>query len=105
MIEDLHWADQSSIELMESLFRLAETHRIVFINLFRRGYRETGDRLAESLRQSAGNRRWLYVEMVLEPLDEKMSEALISNMLNVGELPTGLRRSYCGKNRGQSFLY
>ena len=56
VIDDLHWADISSVELMESLFRLAETHKIVFINIFRPGYKETGDRLAQTpQRQSPGS--------------------------------------------------
>jgi class 3 adenylate cyclase len=48
--EDLHWADTSSIELMESLFRLAETQKIVFINVFRPGYKETGDRIVGTIK-------------------------------------------------------
>jgi len=83
VIDDLHWADTSSVELIESLSRLAEAHRIVFINLFRPGHRETGDFLAESLRDRQVN---YYFEIVLEPLTEKMSEALIGNMLNLREL-------------------
>ena len=35
LIEDLHWADTSSIELLEFLFRLATTHRVLFVNAFR----------------------------------------------------------------------
>jgi len=46
VMEDLHWADTSSIELMESLFRLAETQQILFINVFRTGYIETCERIA-----------------------------------------------------------
>jgi class 3 adenylate cyclase/tetratricopeptide (TPR) repeat protein len=83
VIEDLHWADTSSIELMESLFRLAETNKILFINLFRPGYKETGDRLAESLKDRHVN---YYFEIVLKPLPERMSEALISSMLNISKL-------------------
>ncbi|RPJ02755.1 MAG: hypothetical protein EHM36_12025, partial [Deltaproteobacteria bacterium] len=49
--EDLHWADTSSIELLESLFRLAETRRILFINVFRPGYQETGDRIAKGVKE------------------------------------------------------
>jgi class 3 adenylate cyclase len=49
VIEDLHWADTSSIELLESLFRLAENHRILFINVFRPGFSETGDRIVETI--------------------------------------------------------
>jgi class 3 adenylate cyclase/tetratricopeptide (TPR) repeat protein len=81
--EDLHWADTSSIELMESLFRLAGTHRILFVNVFRPGHKETGDRIVETLKEKLPV---YHVEIVLEPLDEKMSEALITNMLNISAL-------------------
>jgi len=83
VLEDLHWADLSSIELGESLFRLAETHRILFINVFRPGYRETGDRIVETVKEKLSVS---LVEIVLEPLNEKMSEALITNMLNINAL-------------------
>jgi hypothetical protein len=42
VVEDLHWADMSTITMLESLFRLAEDHPIVFINVFRPRYTETG---------------------------------------------------------------
>ena len=45
-IEDLHWADTSSIELLSALFRLAQNHRILFLNFFRPNYEETGDRVS-----------------------------------------------------------
>ncbi|MCK4782509.1 MAG: AAA family ATPase, partial [Desulfobacteraceae bacterium] len=80
VIEDLHWVDTSSLELMVSLFRLAETQKILFINVFRPGYTETGERIVEALKE------WLpvyYVEIELEPLDERTSEELITKMLNV----------------------
>jgi len=81
--EDLHWADTSSIELMESLFRLAETRGILFVNVFRPGNKETGDRIVETVKERLPV---YYVEIVLEALDERMSEALITNMLNIGGL-------------------
>jgi class 3 adenylate cyclase/tetratricopeptide (TPR) repeat protein len=83
VIEDLHWADASSIELLESLFRLAETERILFINVFRPGFNETGERIVETITKKLSV---YYVEIVIDPLDEKVSETLISNMLNIGEL-------------------
>ncbi len=101
VIEDLHWADTSSVELMESLFRLAETHKILFINLFRPGYKETGDRLAESLKDRHVN---YYVEMVLEPLPEKMSEALISSMLNISKLQHAFVTSIVERTGGNPFF-
>jgi tetratricopeptide (TPR) repeat protein len=83
VIEDLHWADTSSIDLMESLFLLAETRRILFVNVFRPGHKETGDRIVEKIRERIPV---YYVEIVVEPLDERMSEALIGNMLNISGL-------------------
>jgi class 3 adenylate cyclase len=85
VIEDLHWADTSSIELMESLFRLAETQRILFINLFRPGFPETGERILKTLEERLPV---YHLEMVLEPLDERMSEALIQNMLSICQTPS-----------------
>jgi len=84
--EDLHWADTSSIELMESLFRLAETQKIVFVNVFRPGHKETGDRIVETLIERYAP---FYVEIDLQPLDESMSETLIDNMLHI----KGLKRA------------
>jgi len=81
VLEDLQWADTSSIELMESLFRLAATNRIVFINVFRSGYRETGDRIIEAIKKLPVH----YVEIALLPLDESKSDALIANLLNISK--------------------
>jgi hypothetical protein len=49
--EDIHWADTSSIELMESLFPLVKSQRILFVNVFRSGYRETGERIIKSIEE------------------------------------------------------
>ncbi|NIR14487.1 MAG: AAA family ATPase, partial [Desulfobacterales bacterium] len=51
VMEDLHWADTSSLELLVSLFRLVETQNIVFINVLRPGYEETGDRIVETIKE------------------------------------------------------
>ena len=80
VMEDLHWADTSSLDLLESLFRLAETQKILFLNLFRPGFPETGDRIRKTLQERLPV---YHLEMVLEPLDERMSEALIGNMLAI----------------------
>ncbi|MBU4373036.1 MAG: AAA family ATPase, partial [Euryarchaeota archaeon] len=87
VVEDLHWADTSTIDLMESLFRLVETRRILFVNVFRPGHKETGDWIVEKTRERLPA---YYVEIVVEPLDERMSEALIDNMLNISGLHQAL---------------
>jgi len=80
VIEDIHWSDTSSIELTVALFRLVETQRIVFINVFRPGYKETGDQIVEAIKERVPNS---YVEIYLQPLNERMSETLINNMLQI----------------------
>jgi len=80
VVEDLHWADTSSINLMESLFPLAETQRIIFLNLFRPNHKETGDKIVETIKEKLPA---YYVEIVLQPLDKKKGETLINNMLKM----------------------
>jgi len=80
VMEDIHWSDTSSIELTVALFRLVETQRIVFINVFRPGYKETGDQIVEAIKERVPD---YYVEINLQPLNERMSETLINNMLHI----------------------
>ncbi|MBC2713832.1 MAG: AAA family ATPase [Desulfobacteraceae bacterium] len=99
--EDLHWADTSSIELLESLFRLSETRRIVFVNVFRPHHKETGDRIIETLKE---RRTECYVEITLQPLDEQNSETLINNMLNIKGLYHGVKDKIIRRAGGNPFF-
>ena len=99
--EDLHWADISSIELMESLFHLAENQRILFVNVFRPGYRETGDRIAKTIKEKLPV---YHVEIALVPLDERMSEALITNILNIEGLYHAIIRQITQRSGGNPFF-
>ncbi len=76
--EDLHWADTSTIDLLAFLFRLAETERILFINVFRPGYTTTGERLTQLVRERYAS---AYTEIPLEPLDTGACQTVIANML------------------------
>ncbi|MBU4492076.1 MAG: AAA family ATPase [Euryarchaeota archaeon] len=101
VVEDLHWADTSTIDLMESLFRLVETRRILFVNVFRPGHKETGDWIVEKTRERLPA---YYVEIVVEPLDERMSEALIDNMLNISGLHQALIGQIVHRSGGNPYF-
>ncbi len=48
--EDLHWADRSSVRLLEVLLRLVSEHPILFVNAFRPEHVDTGQRILEVAR-------------------------------------------------------
>jgi len=102
VMEDLHWADTTSLELLESVFRLAQTHRVVFINVFRPGYWEGDDRKIETLPE------WLpeadFAEIALKPLDRQKGEILVNNMLQLKGLRHAIRQQIIDRAGGNPFF-
>jgi class 3 adenylate cyclase len=100
-VEDLHWIDTSSLELMESLFNLSATHRILFINLFRPGFKDTGDRVVNTLkhRQAVSS-----VDIRLKPLDVQNSVRLARNMLDGGVFSGGLAKQIANRSGGNPYF-
>ena len=101
ILEDLHWADTSSIELMESLFRLAAKERVVFINVFRPGYTETGDKITKTIQENYPEK---YTEIMLQPLDERQTETLITNLLNIKGFPHKLKDQIVQRAGGNPYF-
>jgi class 3 adenylate cyclase/tetratricopeptide (TPR) repeat protein len=101
VFEDLHWADISSLDLMESLFRLSMKEKVVFINAFRPGYAETGNRISKTIMESYPGQ---YTEITLQPLDEKQTETLITNLLNIKGFPHKLREQIIERSGGNPYF-
>jgi tetratricopeptide (TPR) repeat protein len=101
ILEDLHWADASSIELIESLFRLASKERIVFINVFRPGYTDTGDRITMTILENYPEK---YTEVTIQPLNEKQTETLIMNLLNIRGFPNRLKDQIIKRAGGNPYF-
>ena len=101
MMEDAHWADLSSISFMESLFKLAKNHRLLFINVFRPNYKETGERLKLFLKENLSEH---YKEITVQPLKEEESAELISNLLNQTNLPDDIKHLIVIRSEGNPFF-
>ncbi len=101
VMEDLHWADTSSIELMGSLFRLAETQRILIINVFRPGYKQTGEKIIENIKERPSIQ---YAEIFLRPLNVQMSEVLINNIMNVSAVHSKIKNQIVRRTSGNPFF-
>jgi len=101
IMEDLHWADTSSIELLEVLYRLAENCKLLFINVFRPGYLDEKDQ-----RISAVGERLpvYYVEIEIKPLERDDSKTLIENMLEIKGLPYSIRDQIVNRAGGNPFF-
>ena len=53
VMDDLHWADQSSVELLESLLRLVAEERLLFLIAARPGWADSAARVRERARVRA----------------------------------------------------
>ena len=101
IIEDLHWADTSSIELIISLCPLAENNSLLFINVFRPYYADTGELFRKAILE---NHAETYVEINLHRLNTLQSDILIDNLLRIEGLPVDLRSLIKSRSEGNPFF-
>jgi len=102
VIEDLHWADTSSLLLLDPLYRLAQSQPLVFINVFRPGYWGPEDPSVETLKERRPDLP--LVEIMVRPLDRETSEALIHNMLHIKGLQHGIQGQIIDRTGGNPFF-
>lgn len=101
VIDDLHWADVTTIDFLLSLFRLCQSRRILFVNIFRPEYERTGERIARKVRELHAP---YSAEISLEPLGRDHCAALIQNLLNVPGLPASLQERVIRRTEGNPFF-
>ena len=100
-IEDLHWADQSSLGLLRSLYELSRNHPILFINIMRPGYEETSDPLFKFFQENHPDH---LIKLEITNLDPEHSEKLMSNLILAGQIPGALIREIIAKTGGNPFF-
>jgi class 3 adenylate cyclase/tetratricopeptide (TPR) repeat protein len=100
VFEDLHWADISSVTLLEALLRLAIDRPALFVHVFRPDYQETAERVLRSALATHPSR---HTEIRIEPLDATQSSALVQNLLQIDDLPAATRDLVTRKAEGNPF--
>jgi class 3 adenylate cyclase len=97
ILEDVHWADPSSVELVAKLIPLVFETPILFCCLSRPDREAPGWRLVNSLREILGNG---LTEISLESLSMRDSDQLITNLLRINSFPAIARERILAKAEG-----
>lgn len=101
LLEDWHWADQSSIELAEHLLPLTVTEGLLAIFVIRPDL----DGPAGPVRRfAAENREGRFHEIIISALSEDHSVALIGSLVGKLVLPRALRDQILRKTEGNPFF-
>jgi class 3 adenylate cyclase len=98
--EDLHWADASSIRLLESLLGLAAGAPALFLLACRPDYADTGERLLRVVREQHAAQ---HEEIRVRPLAAVECTQLIDNLLQIDALPHSTRTLIARKAEGNPF--
>ena len=101
VLDDLHWADTASLDLLLSVAGLVEDLPLLFTCLLR------PDKDAPSwsaIERARGHLDAHYTEIVLEPLDAAHSKELLGNLLYIEDLPESVRRLILNKAEGNPFF-
>ncbi|HET6782084.1 MAG TPA: tetratricopeptide repeat protein, partial [bacterium] len=101
MIEDLHWIDHSSAELLEHLLPLSTEVPILFYGITRPGRDTPMARLRDVVLRDYVDR---YTEVSLQPLSPEHSDELVRNLLQVSDLPAGVRHLVLERSEGNPFF-
>jgi class 3 adenylate cyclase/DNA-binding SARP family transcriptional activator/predicted ATPase len=98
--EDLHWADPTSLELLERLLALTDRVPLLFICVFRPETERDCWRIRETAARHYAHR---HTDLVLGPLSDAESEALAGHLLRVEGLSPGLRARILDRAEGNPF--
>ncbi len=101
VLEDLHWADPTSLDLLMQLLPLTERAALMVLALFRPQRQEPSWRFHETAGRDYAHR---YAPIALEPLDEDTSRELVANLLHVEDLPEKVRALILRKAEGNPFF-
>jgi class 3 adenylate cyclase/tetratricopeptide (TPR) repeat protein len=99
-LDDLHWADPTSLDLLTTLLPLVNQNQLMIITAFRPRRSEPSWQFHETAERDYHFR---YRAIFLEPLDIDQSQNLVANILEVEDLPETVRQAIMEKAEGNPF--
>jgi predicted ATPase len=99
--EDMHWADQASVDVMGQLLPLAVQSRVLFVAALRAETDSAGWGFLTQARELLGE---TLTEIRLEPLSDADSRDLVANLLEIESLPSGVREVILARAEGNPFF-
>lgn len=101
ILEDLHWADPSSVDLLVKLLPIAASAPLLFCLVTRAEQDTPGWKLVTAAREILGNS---ITEISLSALSEGESRQMVANLLEVEALPEKTRTLILQKSEGNPFF-
>ncbi len=101
VIEDLHWADTSSLELLEHLLAVTARTRLIVVCTLRPLVEGAAAQLLSHLSARHSER---YVHRTLGPLSAAHSAEMLEQLLSLPTLPEALRTLISGRAEGNPFF-
>ncbi len=100
VIDDYHWIDNESLDLIESIFGTADRPPVLLLALSRIEKDKPGYRTKENLRPRLGPD---FREIVLKPLDDRATLLLVSNLLKIVGISEEFIRKILAQAEGNPF--
>jgi len=99
-LDDLHWADEASLALLEDLLQVTDIAPLMFVLVFR----ERRDKRCWRLRdRAAASFPHRYTEVTLQPLSDSCSRELLHHLLPGADLAPAAIQEILDKTAGNPF--
>jgi class 3 adenylate cyclase/tetratricopeptide (TPR) repeat protein len=100
VLDDLHWSDMASLELVAQVATLAAFEPLLVICVLRPDRKAASWQLVDRLQASLGS---AFARIDLEPLPKEASRELLGNLLHIEDLPESIRAQILERSEGNPF--